>query len=102
VRRYLAVLQDHRGYPSSEDELDPAPPEGPEPPILIQVVKADEHDAEVERLREELRIARWDADVPIRELRELLREVHEDPNANLTLSLHERIGDALGNGAHAA
>jgi hypothetical protein len=50
LRRYLAVIQDARGYPASDEPL-PAPPEGPIQPLIVSVVKADEHDAEVEMLR---------------------------------------------------
>lgn len=49
-RRYLALLQDERGYGKL---LEPAPPEGPSQPVLFTVVKADDHEAEVERLRAE-------------------------------------------------
>lgn len=46
-RRFLALIQDPRGYGKN---LEPAPPEGPSQPMLFHVVKADEHEAEVERL----------------------------------------------------
>lgn len=51
MRRYLAIIQDARGYPAPGEPLDKAPPEGPEQPMVYSVVKADEHDAEVARLR---------------------------------------------------
>ncbi len=51
-RRYLAVIQDPRGYPA--DELELPPPDGPVPAVLYAVVKADDHEAEVKRLREAL------------------------------------------------
>jgi hypothetical protein len=49
LRRYLAIIQDPRGYPA--ESLEPAPPEGPEQPMLYTVVKADEHEAEVKKWR---------------------------------------------------
>lgn len=45
IRRYLAIIQDPRGYPA--EGLDPAPPNGPEQPMVFSVVKADEHDAAI-------------------------------------------------------
>jgi hypothetical protein len=51
MRRYLAIIQDPRGYPPP-GEQDNEPPEGPEQPMLYTVVKADEHEAEVDRLRD--------------------------------------------------
>ena len=61
IRRYVAVIQDPRGYPA--EGLDPAPPDGPELPMLYSVVKADEHEAAIrgavhdnERLTEWLRV----------------------------------------------
>jgi hypothetical protein len=47
ARRYIAVVQDPRGYPPP-GELDPAPPEGPDQPVIHSVVLAEEYD----RLRE--------------------------------------------------
>lgn len=51
LRRYLAIVQDERGYPAPTAALDEAPPGGPEAPCVVSVVKAEEHEAEVERLR---------------------------------------------------
>jgi hypothetical protein len=55
MRRYLTIIQDLRGYPPPGDN---APLGGLEQPVLHQVVKADEHEAEVQRLRESLRLIR--------------------------------------------
>ena len=52
LRRYIAIVQDPRGYPAAGAPLEKAPPDGPEQPVLHQVVKADEHEAELEQLRE--------------------------------------------------
>lgn len=52
LRRYIAVVQDARGYPSAGD-LENAPPDGPEQPMLYTVVKADEHEAELAATAEE-------------------------------------------------
>lgn len=49
LRRYIAVVQDPRGYPTAALSDDDA-----EPPCLYTVVKADEHEAELERLCEAL------------------------------------------------
>ena len=43
ARRYLAIVQDARGYPPP-GELDPAPPEGPGQPMVYSVVKADDFE----------------------------------------------------------
>lgn len=51
VRRYLAVIQDPRGY---ADELEPAPPEGPIPVVVHTVVLLDDYKqvkAERDRLQ---------------------------------------------------
>ena len=50
-RRYLAVIQDPRGYPAAGEPLEKTPPDGPEQPMIVTVVKADEYEAEVGRLR---------------------------------------------------
>lgn len=70
ARRYLAVVQDPRGYPAPGGELEPAPPEGPAPPVMHSVVLADDFER-VERERDEglllvqdLREACWDAGSP--------------------------------------
>lgn len=42
-RRYIAVIQDERGYPGPGAHLDPAPPDGPKPPQVVTVVKADDY-----------------------------------------------------------
>jgi hypothetical protein len=55
LRRFVAVVQDWRGYPAPGEPLELAPPKGPEQPMLYTVVKADEHDAEVGRLRDAIR-----------------------------------------------
>lgn len=44
TRRFLTVIQDERGYPGP-GQLDPAPPDGPKPPMMLQVVKADDYEA---------------------------------------------------------
>lgn len=44
-RRYLAIVQDPRGYPPRDAELDPAPPEGPAPPVIHSVVLEVDYDA---------------------------------------------------------
>jgi hypothetical protein len=43
-RRYLAIVQDERGYPAPGDDPDDGPPDGPKPPMLHSVVLADEFD----------------------------------------------------------
>jgi len=45
ARRFLAVIQDERGYPATGMDLDPAPPDGPKPPMVLSVVKADDYEA---------------------------------------------------------
>lgn len=58
ARRYIAVIQDPRGYPPPGADLEPAPPEGPSQPVLHSVVAADEYErvqAERDRLAEALR-----------------------------------------------
>lgn len=57
ARRYLAVVQDPRGYPAPGEPLEAAPPEGPAQPVIHTVVLADEYDdlaAKVARLQVEL------------------------------------------------
>lgn len=54
ARRYLAIVQDARGYPAPGDPLEPAPPDGPAQPVIHTVVLADEYERierEAERLR---------------------------------------------------
>ena len=36
-RRYLTIVQDGRGYPGPGEPRDPAPPDGPKPPEVVQV-----------------------------------------------------------------
>ncbi len=43
-REYIIVIQDPRGYPGSRGQLDPAPPDGPEPAMLRSVVLVDDYD----------------------------------------------------------
>lgn len=43
ARRYITIIQDEHGYPPL-GELDPAPPDGPKPPVVHTVVLADEYD----------------------------------------------------------
>lgn len=52
ARRYLAVIQDPKGYPPRGALLEPAPPEGPAPPVIHEVVLATDY----ERLRAALEI----------------------------------------------
>ncbi len=53
LRRYLTILQDPQGYgaPGTDD----APPDGPTPPVLLSVVSADESDAVVAELEQEVK-----------------------------------------------
>lgn len=44
TRRFVTVIQDERGYPAP-GQLDFAPPDGPKPPVVVAVVKADEYEA---------------------------------------------------------
>lgn len=61
--------------------------------VNVDLLESDDKQrAEVERLKEELRIARFDADVPVRELREeneRLREQHREFLENLTRRLQD-------------
>jgi hypothetical protein len=68
-RRWTLCANKRRGLEGAPIVLD-----GPRIDLYDQVPVVPE--AEVERLREELRIARWDADVPIRELRAEVAELH--------------------------
>ena len=81
ARRYLALVQDPRGYPAPGGPLPPKPPEGPEQPMLFHVVKAEAYD----------------------ELRELLVEAHgalfgDGGYTNEQGELAQRIADTLGLG----
>lgn len=53
VRRYLIVIQDARGYPEPGADLEPAPPEGPEQPVMRSAVLADDYER-VARERDDL------------------------------------------------
>ncbi len=56
VRRYLTIIQDPAGYPAPGEPLEPAPPDGPAPPVMHSVVLADDYEAllaALERLRDE-------------------------------------------------
>lgn len=53
ARRYVAVIQDARGYPAPGAPLEPGPPEGVGPPVIHSVVLADDHER-VERERDKL------------------------------------------------
>lgn len=48
ARRYLTIIQDARGYPAPGGPLDKAPPEGPEQPQIVSVVRADDYEAACE------------------------------------------------------
>ena len=48
-RRYLTVIQDERGYPGPGDPKDMAPPVGPKPPEVVQVVTVTDHERELQR-----------------------------------------------------
>ncbi len=48
-REYIIVIQDSRGYPGNRGQLDPAPPDGPEPAMLRSVVLVDDYDHLKER-----------------------------------------------------
>ena len=48
-RRYVAVLQDPRGYPAPGQPPEDAPPDGPFPLTVVSVVKADDHEREQQR-----------------------------------------------------
>lgn len=56
ARRYLAVVQDPRGYPAPGEPLEAAPPGGPAQPVIHTVVRADDYEAleaENARLRDQ-------------------------------------------------
>ena len=48
-RRYLTIIQDERGYPGPDAPLDKAPPDGPKPPEVVQVVLAADYEREQQR-----------------------------------------------------
>jgi hypothetical protein len=48
-RRYLTVIQDERGYPGPDDPKDMAPPVGPKPPEIVQVITVNDHEMERQR-----------------------------------------------------
>lgn len=49
IRHYLTIVQDQIGYSRDGSDLDP--PEGPKQPMIWAVVKLEDHEDEVERLR---------------------------------------------------
>jgi hypothetical protein len=76
VRRYITVVQDPRGYPSNTADLDPAPPEGPEPPMVYSVVKADDFERLEKALHEICSCSHQDVDVPYGDFWKLLSKIH--------------------------